>query len=132
MRAIKVGQFLRIALCARWMLQSIPTQAISYRSAFLPIISSTARACPAVVEFTFKAKPVGATHGRHGVSPSGGISRRRGIPPSGGTPCDCLRHYRLFKVFPPEWVRMASGLFQSFATALTRRVDAQRMAAVLP
>jgi hypothetical protein len=44
------------------MLQPITTQAISYCSAFLPILSSMARACPAVIEFTFKAKPVGATH----------------------------------------------------------------------
>jgi hypothetical protein len=55
-----VWQFLRIALCASPLLQPITTQAISYCSAFLPSLSSMARACPAVVEFTFKAKSVRA------------------------------------------------------------------------
>jgi hypothetical protein len=127
-----IRQFLRIALCARWMLQLITIQAISYRSTFLPIISSMARACPAVIEFTFKAKPDGATHGRHGVPPSGELPDRREIPPEGETPCAVLRGYRLFNLFPPEWIRTASGLFQNFATALLKRANPQAIMAVLP
>jgi hypothetical protein len=49
----------------------------------------------------------------------------------GNTPRAGQRGVRQFNGFPPEEIRVASGLFQSFATALTKRVDAQRIAAVL-
>jgi hypothetical protein len=114
------------------MLQPITTQVISYRSTFLSIISSMARVCPAVIEFTFKAKPDGATHGSHGVPPEGKSPHRRETPPEGETPCAFLRRYRLFNRFPPEWIRTASGLFQNFATALLKRANPQAIIAVLP
>jgi hypothetical protein len=102
-------QFLRIDFCASPMLRPITIKVISYRSTFLPIISSMARVCPAAIEFTFKAKPDGATHRAF-------ASARRSS----------------FNLFPPEWIRTASGLFQNFATALLKRANAQTLIAALP
>jgi hypothetical protein len=125
-------KYLRIALCVSPIPQPITAKVISYGSIFLTLTSSMARACPAVIEFTFKAKPDGATHGRHGVPPPGELHHLRAIPPEGETPCAVLRHYRLFNLFPPEWIRVASGLFQNFATALLKRANPQTRIAVLP